>query len=1338
MPSGIFRNFCMTTNSRPHFSTNLSHPLLKLLDACTARDQIRLRPQIEKLLHREGESRSVRGKLELISSKIEQSRRKVEKRRQGSPLVSFPANLPVSNRVDDIVQLIHDHQVLVLSGETGSGKSTQIPKMCLSAGRGVKGKIGCTQPRRVAAQSLARRVAEELEVPFGREVGCKIRFQDESSPQSYIKFMTDGILLSELQNDPMLSEYDTLIIDEAHERSLNIDFILGHLRQMLKHRPDLKLIITSATIDTSSFARAFGDAPVIEVSGKLFPVEVVYKPFDDISESGGGRNYVDAAIEIINQILHDSHTGDVLVFMPSERDIRECLDTLVKKRRSGVEFIPLFGRLAGTDQQKVFQTAVQRRVIVATNIAETSLTLPGIRYVVDTGLARVSRYSPGTHTRRLPIEPIAQSNANQRKGRCGRVAEGVCYRLFSESDFKDRAAFLSPEIQRCNLAEVILKMKAFSLGDIETFPFIQPPKPAAVRSGYQLLKELGALDDLNDLTSLGQELARLPMDPTLGRMIIEAEHESVLEEVVVIGAGLSIQDPRERPMEFAHQADLAHQRFIHPKSDFLTLLNVWNVFHDEWERLKTQNQLRKFCRAHFLSYMRLREWRDIYQQIHSVLGEKRKQVKPLKETARSREEEQKWYASIHRCILSGLLSRSSRRKERNLFATASGRQVSIFPGSALFERQKSKDESKEGKSSKQGFKGQGEWVVSAEMIETSRNYARTNAVIQPAWIIKLGAHLCKYSYLNPRWHGPTGRVVCTEVVRFNGLEVIARQADFARSNPDAAREIMILEGLVKERDAMTLPFSESNNRLIQSVEERLTRVRHGSFMMLDDLLYDFYAKKLPQEVTSIPALQHHLRRRPEDLESLIIREEDLLLDEVVRQDAGGFPGKVGFAGHEITVEYAYAPGEQHDGVTLVMLPEVAERLSDWELPWLIPGHREALVLQLLKSLSKSQRRVLMPVQERARAAVAALSECGCKDYLDRLIRWLRDRFDIQVSKADWDIGVLPDHIRPRVRVLNHRGKKVYEGKRLQRVEEAVKAHRKEVHRETWEDACRKWEKHDISTWSFGDLPEQVLVGKQGQHALYAYPGLHVKDAVLSVRLFPSIADARAATKLGWSAICARQFERELSWWQKDLASGKVLTVARTYYVSMGSLEEFTADAYSNLISYLFECPELLPLKKLHFDKTIQQARARIMGFWQEAVDLFNKTLEIKHQLEMDPKPYSGLAADLASLFPSRWLLHVPFSQLKFYPKYLKAMQVRSERARSNAVKDREKSARLQPWINQLNESYHRLTAEDPRWRKWSQLRWMLEDYKVSLFAQELGTPRPASEKRMKKLLEEIK
>jgi ATP-dependent helicase HrpA len=1312
----------------------LASSLLEQLSECTARDAFKLDAVLHRLLRQGNRGESGRKQLQSIAQRIQRSKEMVQKRRNLLPPVQYPGHLPVSNRVEEIVRAIQEHQVLVLSGETGSGKSTQIPKMCLSAGRGLRGKIGCTQPRRVAAQSLSKRVAEELNVPLGREVGCKIRFQDESSPQSYIKFMTDGILLSELQNDPSLSDYDTLIIDEAHERSLNIDFILGHLRGLLESRPDLKLIITSATIDTRTFSEAFQNAPIIEVSGKLYPVEVLYRPMDEAMVEQGNLSYVDAAVDTVLEILGDNHRGDVLVFMPSERDIRETVDALGKQISGSVELMPLFGRLASGDQQKVFQSASKQRVIVATNIAETSLTLPGIRFVVDTGLARVSRYSPGTHTRRLPIEPIAQSNANQRKGRCGRVAEGICYRLYSEVDFEARPVFLPPEIQRCNLAEVILKMKAFHLGDMETFPFIQPPKPSAIKAGMQLLKELGALDVRNELTSLGSKLARLPLDPTIGRMILEAEKEGVVEEIVIIASGLSIQDPRERPMDAAEHADRAHRQFLHPKSDFLTLLNLWNAFHDEWERLKTQNQLRKFCRAHFLNYMRMREWRDIYRQIHSVLGDIRIRISPSFGEG-NKAEDQRWYAAIHRSILSGLLSQSARRKDRNQYAGVSGRSLSLFPGSVLFERQDPK-EAKAGKK-KTKRKGGSEWIVSAEVVETSRTYARTNAAIQADWIVKLGAHLCLYSHLNPRWDRSSGRAVCTEVIRMGGVEIMARQVDFAQSNPDAAREIMIYEGLIRERHETQLTFLAENDRVLQSVEERLTRIRHGAFMNLEDLLFEFYHQRLPRDVASISGLQHHLRRHPEIADGLRMKAEDLLKDRVSGSDLSDYPNALQWGDHEIKVEYAYAPGETHDGITLILSPEAAASLQDFYLPWLIPGNRESVIQYLFKSLPKSKRRAIMPVQDRARAASVAVGSCGCHEYLTFLSDWLEDRFDLKVPEHEWDLGGLPDHLRPRLNIVSRKGKTVYQGKQLQQSEKAVLDHRKELQLETWEDACRKWERHDIHGWPSGDMPERVLVGRQGDQPLYAYPGLLSRDGMISVRLFSSRADAETATRLGWVALCEKDFDRELGWWRRDLAQSKALERARTYHVAMGSSECFAQDAYACLLGYLFETDNYLPLTSARYESVLSQARARIMGLWAEAVDLLNLTMESWHALAVHSDPYPGMKGDLASLFPARWLAHVPYVKLRHYPRYLKGMLVRCERAKSNAVKDREKTARLAPWLKRLNEVYGRLGVGDQRWKDWAQLRWMLEEYKVSLFAQELGTAEPVSEKRMAAILEKL-
>lgn len=651
--------------------------LKTLLPQCLLPDWVRLGRRLARLLRDRHHPDQREALLERLRQQVHASVALREERRLNVPTTTYPSELPITVRKDEIVAAIRAHQVIVIAGETGSGKTTQIPKMCLEAGLGIEAKIGCTQPRRVAALSISRRIAEELNVAWGREVGCKIRFDDRSSAQTYIKMMTDGILLAETQGDPDLAEYNAIILDEAHERSLNIDFLLGHLKGLLSRRKDLKLIITSATIDTQAFSQHFDNAPIIEVSGRLYPVEVQYQPLDAASEEQGEVSYVDAAVQAAERILYETHSGDLLIFMPGERDIRESGDQLEGRFNGEAEIIPLFGRLSAGDQQRVFAPSSRRKIVIATNIAETSLTIPGIRYVIDAGLARLSRYNPRTRIKRLPIEPISQSSANQRKGRAGRVEEGVCIRLYAEEDFQVRPLFTQPEIQRANLAEVILRMKAFHLGDIETFPFVQPPSPAAIANGYALLQELGAVDELRALTPLGQDLARLPIDPTLGRMLLQSQQEHATAELLIIAAGLSIQDPRERPLEQKEAAAAAHKQFSDPQSDFLSLLNIWNAVHEEWDRLRTQGQRRKFCKQRFLSYVRMREWQDVYSQLHDALEDLG--------TLRLNDSNAA-YPAIHRSILAGLIGHVARFEERNIYKAAGNKLLSVFPGSALYAR----------------------------------------------------------------------------------------------------------------------------------------------------------------------------------------------------------------------------------------------------------------------------------------------------------------------------------------------------------------------------------------------------------------------------------------------------------------------------------------------------------------------------------------------------------------------------------------------------------------------------------------------------------------------------
>ena len=730
------------------------------LDGCMMSDRVRLGRRLRRLREALSSGRPPRRlvqDLDHIAERAQRSRRTRALRRRALETmdISFPAELPVSQRADEIQAAIRQHPVVIVAGDTGSGKTTQIPKICLLAGRGRDARIAVTQPRRVAATSLSRRLAEELGVEWGRQVGARIRFQDRTAPETLIKFVTDGLLLAEVRSDRDLLEYDTLIIDEAHERSLNIDFLLGYVRTLRARRPDLRIVVTSATIDTERFSRAFDGAPVIQVSGRVYPVEVRHWPLEELLEGEeGGFSYTDGAVAACERLLAESTRGGVLVFMPSERDIRETRDLLssrLKERRpGGVEVLPLFSRLSAAEQQRVFGPHTGRRIVIATNIAETSLTIPGIRYVVDTGLARISRYNPRSQTQRLPIEEISRSSAEQRKGRCGRVEDGTCVRLYGEDDLLARPEHTQPEMQRANLAEVILRMLDLELGRVETFPFLDPPSEAAVRAGYQLLEELGAIDEGRRLTPLGRDMARMPISPAVSRMVLQARDEGSLAEVLVIAAAISVQDPRERPAEEEEKADLAHRRFVHPRSDFLTLLNIWAAFHDRLEE-GTQSQLRRFCRQHYLSYLRMREWRDIHAQLRANLRELG--GFRLEEEAAGGEAA---YDAVHRCLLTGLLSHVGRREDRNLYAAPRGRKAMLFPGSGLFQRAESRKrrapaEAADGRDGAAPAGEGAEWVVAAEMVETNRLYARTCAAIRPEWILDLGEHLCRSSHRDPHW-----------------------------------------------------------------------------------------------------------------------------------------------------------------------------------------------------------------------------------------------------------------------------------------------------------------------------------------------------------------------------------------------------------------------------------------------------------------------------------------------------------------------------------------------------------------------------------------------------------
>jgi ATP-dependent helicase HrpA len=1307
--------------------------------------------------------------------------------------IEYPPELPISARADEIIAAIRDHQVLVLAGETGSGKTTQIPKMCLVAGRGETGQIACTQPRRVAATSVARRVAEELNVSLGREVGCKIRFADQTSNDTVIKFMTDGMLLAELQADPEMRAYDTIIVDEAHERSLNIDFILGHLRRLRLRRPELKIVITSATIDTEAFSKAFDDAPIIEVSGRVYPVEVIYSPLDEMKGDKGELTYIDAAVEAVERVLLESNTGDILVFMPTERDIRETRDLIEGRRLGRLEVVPLFGRLTNAEQQRVFATTQSRKIIIATNIAETSLTIPGIRFVIDTGLARFSRYTPASRTRRLPVEPVSQSSADQRKGRCGRVSDGVCIRLYSEQDFNDRPRFTQPEIQRSNLADVILRMKAFGLGDIEEFPFLNAPPTKGIRAGYALLHELGAIDDAGVLTDIGRELAHLPVDPTVGRMILQARNEKALREVLIIAAALSIQDPRERPMDQKEKADTAHKRFTHPDSDFLSLLAIWEIYHGEFEQM-TLGKLRKFCTAHFLSFMRMREWRDVYAQLEDSLRERAgfawtsvyDGVKPGQEVKFALGTPAYW--AVHRSILAGLLGNIATRTDEGDYHAAHDRRVDVFPGSALFERMERKQNPSGGRvpPTKAPAKPKvAKWLMAAEIMETSRLYARTCARIDPHWVLDLGAHLLRVAHSEPFWNAEAGRVLVKERRRLYNLELETRSASYGKINPVHATEIFIREGLVGDTVTWPFDFLKNNRRIREEAETRLTRTRSSGYMNLDEAVYRFYAQEFakvepglrtgfqevgsgknlsggqvpPQGISSVGELVDFVRhQQATQPKFLFMSEDNLRATEEAEHDAGAFPEALPVDNRVLPLAYAYQPGKETDGVTVRVSLAEAEALTSATLDWAVPGHLPEKVELMLKALPKEQRRSLIPLTETAQKLVRDLALISARPkqptLAEALAELLSPRLGVRIDPALWGAGIFPDHLRVRVEVVDNRDQVLGASRDLAEIQTQLHSRSRDVSKQAasvdngaWRAARAKWEGEPAGEWKFGNLPEKILVSEHHGVPVHAYPGLKGMAAGVAVRLFATPEEAAAATRTGLEKLFEAQLRYDLGWLGKDL---KALRMLGTLAVTLTTPDALQADALESIRRWVCDPKRMKDgavapngpsadaakavegnrpyhLTQAAFERALAAAKQDLRGLVPKLGDWLKEVFTLRLALQTTKQAYPGMAEDLAVLLPPDFLRTTPFERVQHLPRYLKGLQARAERAKRDPAKDATRTAELAPFVAAVKKLGDRA----------GELRWLVEEFRVSLFAQELGTAEPVSAVRLERLLREL-
>jgi ATP-dependent helicase HrpA len=1389
--------------------------LERLLPECEVSLAWRVRDQVSRLLPPRN-PKSVEKKLDSFLIEAKASAQRCAKILDSLPDIKFPEDLPISKHRESIRKTIQENQVVVIAGETGSGKTTQLPKLCLDAGLGVRGKIACTQPRRIAALSVSQRVAEELKVNWGREVGAKIRFTDKTSKDTRIKFLTDGMLLSEVHGDRLLLEYDTVIIDEAHERSLNIDFLLGYLNQLRKERPDLKIIITSATIDTESFSKAFDDAPIIEVSGRMFPVELEYLPLDELL-SGGEGNYIDGAAAAVDQLIEEYPRGDILVFFPAEKDIRETKEILEGRRWKRVEICTLFGRLSAGDQQKVFSKSSGRKVILATNIAETSLTIPGIRFVVDTGYARLSRYNSGTRTQRLPIESVSQSSANQRMGRCGRVENGFCIRLYSENDFLKRPEYTQAEILRANLASVILRMRVFELGDIETFPFIDPPSARAIESGYQLLVELGALrakvrtqkaegrigedekagvdasperhrglgqgrstssgqgrstssgqgtrgergeggvgcpsvalramegrqvSGRNSgyvLTPLGKQLAHLPVDPTVGRMILEAKNEKALEEVLIIAAGLSIQDPRERPEEKREEADAMHKKFRDDSSDFITLYNIWAAYHDETEKL-TQNQLRKFCKSHYLSYLRMREWRDIHQQLVLVMKE-------LREYRKSRADVD--YEAIHRSIVAGLLSNVCLKDMGNHYRAARNRKAMIFPGSGLFDKKASRELRKKnagaatkltpGKEAKMIEGNTPEWIVASEIVETGQVYARTVAGIDPAWLPKLGAHLIRQKYSDPVWDEKGERVLVKQRSILLGLEVEVKRVGYVKSNPEEATDLFIREGLLGDTIRTKLKFREHNQKVLESVEQIQARMRKSGIFGLEETLYRFYSQRI-QNVGSVQDLQGWLKTHDEG--ELFISENELIGGEDVGLDPQEFPRSIETPGGERSINYVYKPGEETDGATLRLPMHAFESFTSGALDWIVPGYLEEKVDALLRGLPKDVRRKLFPIAETANEILAIL-EPGDYSLGESLSAIVHEKYGVNIPVAAWDYSVIPDHLNVRIEVVNEKNQAIASARSAedissevrQRIKEAEVQHRRErKDDDAWAVAQEKWGLSELKTWDFGDLPERVAVSHFGGVPVFGYPGLAKGKVACDIVLYKSREEADRETRKAMPHLLEEALRYELAWLQKELRAVKELAPLCVTFLHEDTLEKH---AYVHLCRHLYRSDVVLPLEQKRFEKLQHRIRNELKGLVPTFCDLLELIFKERQRMSVEKRGYAGMADDLVRLIPNDFLVTTPYKQLIEYPRYLKAMQIRRERYLHDPQKDYKRAEQLNVFKKQYLNWHPVEDLPGPCRPLVQQLRWMLEELQVSLFAQELRTAVAISPSKVQDQIDKI-
>jgi ATP-dependent helicase HrpA len=1272
-------------------------------DSCLRRDQHRLRRERDRLRAAKMRGNDIAAAEAALEQKAAASAAARAARAASVPRVAYPEELPISGAREEIRRAIEQHPVVIVCGETGSGKTTQLPKICLEAGRGVAGAIGHTQPRRIAARAVAARIAEEIATPLGELVGYKLRFQDRTSPRGLIKLMTDGILLAETQGDRFLDQYDTLIVDEAHERSLNIDFLLGYLKWLLPKRPDLKLIITSATIDPERFSKHFDDAPIINVSGRSYPVEVRYRPVELDEEDETAVDEQAAILAAVDELWRE-HPGDILVFLSGEREIRETAESLRKHHPQGCEVLPLYSRLSQDEQQRVFKPAGRRRVVLATNVAETSLTVPGIRGVIDTGVARISRYSHRSRLQRLPIEKISQASANQRSGRCGRVGPGIAIRLYSEEDFRARPEFTEPEIQRTNLAAVILQMHALKLGDIEAFPFVEPPDGRYVRDGQRTLRELGALSDEGVLTDIGRQLAKLPLDPKLGRILLAGAKEHALEEIAIIASALSVPDPRDRPADKQTQADQKHAPLRDEQSDFLSLLKLWRAWEEQRGQL-SRAKLRAWCKENFLSYLRLTEWHDVHGQVMEVV--KGELALPLNPQPAN-------YEPIHRALLAGLLSQVAERREQGEYLGANGTKLAIHPGSGQ-------------------FKARPQWIVSAEQVQTTKVYARTVARIDPRWVEEVGAHLIKRQHYEPHWERRASRAAIYERTTLFGLTLTTgRSVPYEQLDPKAAREMFIRHALVLMEYDSRAPFFAHNLKLLDDLEYLQQKGRRVDLLGDEEQLYAFFDARVPQGISTGAAFEKWRREAERKEPKLLwLREEDVSPGEA-ELDATQFPDRIKAGPLELPLRYRFEPGNADDGVSVLVPLHVLNQLPEEPFEWLVPGLLDEKVTALVRSLPKNLRVHFVPVPETVAKVRPLLVHEGSLHA--QLANALLRTVGVPVPRDAFREDLLPPHLRMNFALIDEAEKVVSRSRSLAelRAQHAGAAQQEYAKQSELTSGAR--------TWVFGELPESQETG-QGARRQMGYPALVDEGVSVGLRVFATPPEARASHERGSARLIRLVLARDLKPLRRDLAvnvQGEIAYKALAAHPLLNPELVAGRDLRDDLLDRVVMTVFLEGHPPLRSERAFEERVAALRGgIGLSALEI---SRSVQGALERVARIQAGLAkvaapaaadirAQLAWLVPAGYLLVTPWERLREFPRYLQAIEQRIEKLARDSRRDPQLMAEVAPLEVRYRERVNAERGLIPPGT--DEFRWLLEELRVSLFAQQLKTRVPVSARRLR-------